>query len=207
MHLARLAALEQAAVVEEDVHELPEHVVERLHQLLADRGVGSGRLELPLGAGGLEGQRQAAALAGDRERRRGLALVLAGPEGDHDVAGLGGQLDLRAERAALGGERQRGQRPLAHDHRMHELHRHVTGVRARGGRAAQGQQPPAAREALGHPVAELREPLALRLEEALVRLRPLGKRPVEHVAAEGVRHAGALAAASGAPIRVSQSRH
>ena len=47
----RLAALEQAAVLEEHVHELPEHVVERLDQLLADGRVVARRRELPLRAG------------------------------------------------------------------------------------------------------------------------------------------------------------
>ena len=36
VHAALLAALEQTAVLEEHVHELPQHVVERLDQLLAD---------------------------------------------------------------------------------------------------------------------------------------------------------------------------
>ena len=47
---ARVAAREQAAVLEEHVHELPEHVVERLDQLLADVAGRRRRLELVLGA-------------------------------------------------------------------------------------------------------------------------------------------------------------
>ena len=72
----------------------------------------------------------------------------------------------RRERPALGRQAERGQRALAHDHRVHELHGHVAGVRARLRRGAERQQPPAAREALGHPVAQLGEPLRLGLEEA-----------------------------------------
>ncbi len=45
---SRVAALEQAAVVEEDVDQLPEHVVEGLDQLLADERVLRLRLEAPL---------------------------------------------------------------------------------------------------------------------------------------------------------------
>jgi hypothetical protein len=149
----RLTALEQPAVVEEDVHELPEHVVERLHELLPDRRVARRRLELPLCPGSGEGQGQAAALAGHAERRGRLAAVLGRTEPDRDVAGLGGQRHLLAEVAPLAGQRDRGQRALADDDRVHELHRHVPRVRAGRRRPPERDQPPAAREALGHPVA------------------------------------------------------
>ena len=66
--LPRLAALEQAAVLEEDVHELPQHVVERLHELLGDERVLGRRRERPLGRVALEGDRQAAALARQAQR-------------------------------------------------------------------------------------------------------------------------------------------
>ena len=102
MRLARVAPLEQPAVVEEDVHELPKHVVERLHEFLADRGVLARRLELPLRAGRRERERQAAALA--REPERGIGV---GAEADHDVARLQRQSGLLVERTALAGERQR----------------------------------------------------------------------------------------------------
>ena len=49
MSAARLAALQQPAVLKEHVHELPEHVVQRLDQLLAHAGIARRRLELPLG--------------------------------------------------------------------------------------------------------------------------------------------------------------
>ena len=68
------AALQQAAVLEEHVHELPEHVVERLDQLLGDeRVVAAGGSNSHSAPTRREGDRQAAALAGQRERRRGLA--------------------------------------------------------------------------------------------------------------------------------------
>jgi hypothetical protein len=178
VHLARLAPLEQAAVIEEHVDQLPQHVVESLHQLLANRGVGHGRLELPLGTGRFEGERQAAALAGDAQRGDGLAPILAGAERNNDVVGFGNQLQLRREGATLAGERNRGQGALADDHRVHELHGDVPRVRAGCGRAADGDQPSAARKALRHPMAKLREPPALGLEEPRVRLGPLGECPV-----------------------------
>ena len=66
MHPAGVAAREQAAVLEEDVDQLPQQVVGGLDQLLAHARVGHGRLELPLRPRRLEGHRQAAA----RPRRR-----------------------------------------------------------------------------------------------------------------------------------------
>ena len=62
------------AVLEEDVHELPQHVIARLDQLLADEGIVLGRVEL------------------DQQRRRVGHL---GAERDHHVVGLGQQLELR----------------------------------------------------------------------------------------------------------------
>ena len=51
-------------MVEEDVDELPEHVVKGLDQLLAHECVGGRWLEVPLGGASLEGNRHAAAVAG-----------------------------------------------------------------------------------------------------------------------------------------------
>ena len=83
------------------------------------------------------------------------------------------------ELAALAAQRDGGQRALADDHRVDELHRDVAGVRARGGRAAERDQAPAAREALRHPVAQPGDPLGLRLEEALAGLDALADQGVE----------------------------
>ena len=74
-------------MVEEDVHQLPQHVVGGLGQLLADVRVGAGRDELPLGAGLAEGQSEAATAAGDLDGTGGLAAVLAGAEHDQHVVG------------------------------------------------------------------------------------------------------------------------
>ena len=168
------ASLEQAAMVEEDVDELPQQVVERLDDLLADERVGDGgEVELPLGAGvGLEGDRQAAALARRGERRERVGMVA---EGHRDVLALGLQRDLVGDRAALAGERQRGQRALADDHRMDELDRDVARVGAVGGRGAEGHETALAREALGHLVAQAREAVGLSGEEAGVGLAALAQ--------------------------------
>ena len=89
-------------------------------------------------------------------------------------------LGLGGERAALGREPERRQRPLADDHRVDELDRDVAGVRARRRRAAEGDQAAAAGEALGHPVTAARERLRLALEEGPVALeaaRRAARRP------------------------------
>src|SRR4051794_19163793 len=137
------------AVLEEHVDQLPHEVVRRLQQLLRDERVGDVRDEAPL-------------VAGVRERHRQAAVV----EVEHDVVRLGQRAEL------LGRERERRQRPLADDHRVHELDRHVAGVRACGRRAGDGEQPPAGLEALGARVAEPRDPLGLGGEEALARRGP-----------------------------------
>src|SRR4051812_6007300 len=157
VHALLGAALEQAAVLEEDVHELPEHVVGRLGQLLAHEGVGARRFELALGAERREGHREAAALARQRHGLPELWAVGRLAEGDDDVAGLGDQVELAEHRAGLAGQPDGRQRALAHDDRVHELDGDVTRVRAPGGRRADRHQPAVAREALGHAVAQARE--------------------------------------------------
>ena len=164
------AALEQAAVVEEDVDELPEHVVEGLDQLLADEGVVDVGDELPGGAAGGEGDRLAPALPGKGHRARGCGSRLARLERDHRVAVGGESAELHLDRATLGADRDRRQRPLADDHRMDELDRDVSRVGARGRRRADRQQPSAAREAGGELMAAASDPLRLALEEPPVRL-------------------------------------
>ena len=130
VQLPRRAALEQAAVVEEHVHELPEHVVERLDQLLADRRVRRGRLELPLGPGALEGEREAAALARERQRR--------GAQSPNAIAMSSGSTasstcDSSGPPSAVSASAGSARLPTITG--MHELDRHVAGVRARRRRA------------------------------------------------------------------------
>ena len=69
------APLQQAAVVEEHVHQLPEHVVEGLGQLLAHERVGAGGHDVPGRAGRAHGDGQAAPPRGARE---GLPRVRVG---------------------------------------------------------------------------------------------------------------------------------
>ncbi|HEV8176899.1 MAG TPA: hypothetical protein VGP44_04355, partial [Gemmatimonadales bacterium] len=52
---AGFAPAEQSAMVEENVHQLPEHMVQRLRQLLAHEGIIARRTEFPLRAGPPEG--------------------------------------------------------------------------------------------------------------------------------------------------------
>ena len=141
--LPRVAALEQPAVLEEHVHELPQQVVERLGQLLAHERVR--RSAAPTRSG-----RQIARQPRSRGRRDGGARLLGGLERDHDVLGRDEQRDLRGQRPALAREPDRRQRALADDHRVDELDRDVARVRARRRRGAERHEPPAAREALRH---------------------------------------------------------
>ena len=89
------------------------------------------------------------------------------------------QLDLGGEITALSRQPDRRQCSLADDHRMDELDRDMADVRAGRRREPEGDQPPAAGEALGHPVAAARDALRLGLEEAPVGLGPLGQQGIE----------------------------
>ena len=198
MQLPRRAALQQSAVVEEHVHELPEHVVERLDELLADRCVLGRRFELPLRAHALERDGEAAELAGRLDGRGGV------PERDRHVVGLDQQPHLPLQRAALRAQGERRQRPLAHDHRVHELDRHVPGVRACGRGPAERDQAAVAGEALRHPVAEASQPLRLGLEESAVCPCALSERALEDVCPERLVHTPTRSADA---IRASHSRH
>ena len=140
--------LEQAAVVEEHVDQLPEHVVERLDQLLAHERVVARRLELPLGAGARRSAivRQPRAARPRAQRRvRSRASGSSAPKAIAMSSGSASSVDLRRERPALAREPDRRQRPLADDHRVDELDRDVAGVRARRRRVRRAR--PAARRA------------------------------------------------------------
>jgi hypothetical protein len=91
------AALEQPTMLEEHVHELPEHVVQGLDELLGDVVFACPRLELPVGADARKGDRQAAADAGSLHYRGSVVGVRAGAESDDDVIGPHQQLDLRGQ--------------------------------------------------------------------------------------------------------------
>ncbi len=116
-------------MIEEDVDELPEHVVQRLDELLADRRVGAGRGEGPAAAltfrdAGAEADRHAAASRGNCQRPSGLLRTRSGgveAEADDDVVRACMGLELTIDGTAFGGQRQGRQRPLADDHRVHEL--------------------------------------------------------------------------------------
>jgi hypothetical protein len=108
-------------VLEEDVHELPDDVVEGLAQLLVDERVVPRRLEPPL-------------VAAEREAKR--------LEFDDRVVRLRDRVQLVAV------EREGGQRALADDDRVDELDGDVMRVRPRLSRAADGEEAAAADEAL-----------------------------------------------------------
>ena len=174
-----VALRQQAAVLEEDVHELPQHVVQGLDQLLADVRVGGRGHELVLGAGRGEGERETATPAPQLEGSRRLSPVVLHVERHHDVLGPGEELQLLGGRPAFAGQTDGGKRALADDHGVHELDGDMTRVRAPGGRRTDGDQAAAAREALGHAVAQPCQPLGLRGEEARVGVGALVEHPLD----------------------------
>ena len=109
--------------------------------------------------------------SGCRARARARApppgrAVLGLAEREHDVLGSrASSATSSASALALAEQRERGQRPLADDHRVHELDRDVARVRGAGGRAGAGQQTAAARAALGDGVAQLGDAAGLALEQ------------------------------------------
>ncbi len=89
MNRSRLTALKQSPVLEEHVHELPQHVVVGLGQLLANEGVLTGRRELPLRAGSLRiGERQRTLVSCPGERAQQRWVLFLGAVGDHNITGI-----------------------------------------------------------------------------------------------------------------------
>ena len=154
----RGAPVEQPAVLEEDVHELPQHVVGRLGQLLGDERVV---------VGGTNSHAAPTAREGD-----GQAAGAAAPHGRATSARRRRPSRCRRARASSADvarrrEPERRQRALADDHRVDELDRDVARRRcASAGDApkASSRPPRAKRSAIA--VAEPREPVGLGAEEA-----------------------------------------
>ena len=113
-------------MVEEDVDQLPEHVVEGPGELLANQRVLDGRLELLLGAHALE----KAMLRQPRARGKSLRGPAASASVPNAIAMSSARRPARpaCSAATLRAQGERGQRPLAHDHRVDELDRDVPGV-------------------------------------------------------------------------------
>ncbi len=166
-------------------------MIERLDELLVDEGVVPGRRRFPLGTDRCEGHSQAAPAAGGGDRRGDLATAA---EPDHDVVRLGEQVDLRGQDAAAGDEPDGGQGALADDHGMDELDRDVAHVGLLLRRPADRDQAAAAGEALGHRVAEARDPGGMLGEEGRVGARApvdlLVERAPDAVGRLGAGHAG-----------------
>ena len=193
-------------MVEEDVHELPQHVVERLDQLLADRRVGAGGSNshsAPAGANASVRQPRSRASASAAAR---LAAVLVGPERDRDVVGLrherrpasarlaalAGQADAPAARACRRspGARtrpRRGGRPSARpaSGRTRPAGRRARSARPSGGRARASRSASASKKS------------------RFARVRSASARSTTSVPSACVTRAPPR----GDPTRASQSRH
>src|SRR5947209_16423058 len=120
------AATQQAPVLEEDVYELPQDVVERLHELLSDVAIAGRRAELPFRSRLRKGDGQRPELASLPHGARRATVVLSDPEGDCDVVGRHERGGLGRELCGAADEGEGGQRALADDDRVQELDGVVT---------------------------------------------------------------------------------
>src|SRR5919198_1430424 len=144
--------VEQPRMLEEDVHEFPEHVVGGLVHLLPEVWIGRGNGEREVGRPGVEGDRQQ--LAGSRLLEEPSGVLL---DPDGDVA-------WPHQREDIVRRRERRQRTLADDHGVHEFDRDVRSVRLRRAGAVR-EQGPAPCECPCHRVAGERDPRLLVREE------------------------------------------
>ena len=143
VHGARAHDPREPSVLEEDVDELPEQVVGVSTSSWRTNGSspgGSSSHSAPMAPNAIVRQPRSRASAQSIPR-----LASLGAERDHDVVGPREQPDLRDKRPSVAAKADRGQRPLADDHRVDELDRDVARVRACLRRAAEREQPPAAR--------------------------------------------------------------
>ncbi len=175
-------------MLEEHVDELPHDVVGRLDQLLGHERVADRRDELQLGADWRECHSKSAAPRSRGERHSGGCV---GAEANRDVCRLGRELNALAQQFALTRERQCRECPLADDHGVHELDGNVVRVRARLGRAREGEQPSSAGKALGGPVTEPRQRVGDLLEVPPACLRAQRQQLIDAVCQTSV--VGALA--------------
>ena len=188
---------EQPAVLEEDVHELPQHVVGGLGQLLRDERVVGRRHEHPLGVDAARRRRSGSPPAARRHRRLDLRARRRTPS--------------RCRRAGRAARRRATSTPSAGSARLPTMTgwTNSTATWRTSERSASvppnatSRPPRAKRSAIRWHSA--REALGLRGEEPLARLRP---RRDERLEASGGRSGGALTRppppASGS--RASQSR-
>ncbi len=140
------------AVLEVHVHRLPEHVVEDLEDLLGDERIVVRRGERVLSRLPRQGERQRAPLP--RRPRAPAPPPRPRPGNAKPITMSSGRSNDRQTRLEVRAQVQRRQRPLADDHRVHELHRDVLGVGG-GGPSTEGEEPPACQKAARHLVAGL----------------------------------------------------
>ena len=199
---ARPAAGEQPAMLEEHVHQLPQHVVTGLHELLPHEGIGARRLQLPLGS--RPARRRSSGNRSARPLERRAISRLGRAEREHVSSGSADRPPGRGA-AALAGQPDRRQGALADDHRMDGLDGDMANVRASGGGGptAISRPPRANRSAIAWHSRAIRSASPRRT----ARSQACAARAARDAPAEprsvGVSHAGAGAAAS----RVSHSRN
>jgi hypothetical protein len=190
-------------VLEEDVHQLPEDVVgggvhllhdagvvRAGHERMRDRARGGDRAAVPAG----QRDREQPEPVGRLQRPQDVGTVAVGRDPEGDVVRSGQQPQLMGEDLVeaevpghaghgrrVGRERERGQRPLADDDRVHELDREVLGVGG-GPAVAEHDQLAAAREPHRHVVTGGGDQLGVVGEQ------PSGYGPVAHGLGRGLLH-------------------
>ena len=197
-----VAALEQAAVLEEHVHELPQHVVERLDQLLARRtgrrvgGANSHSAPRPARTRSSGSRARARAPARRPSRTSSSPNAITMSLGSASSSSCAASGPPSPASASAGSARLPTITGWTNSTATWRASERAAGVRA------EREQPPAAREALGHRVAQPRDPLGLGGEEALARLGAIARERVEAGAASRSRRGPRPAPAP----RASQSR-
>ena len=148
-------------MLQENVHRLPQRVIQDLDHFLVNEWIGDGRFAAVVAFRSRQCQRQCAGSPRLPQRRRHLRVALGRAEPHHDIFGAQYRFEPRTEQRR---DVERRQRALADDHRMHEFHRHVLRI-GRVRTLPEGQQTPARQEALRHDAADFGQPLRFPLEE------------------------------------------
>jgi hypothetical protein len=182
----------QLAALEEDVHRLPQRVIQDFQNLLVDEGMVDRRADGIGAAGPRQRKRHRAACACGVERGFHLGIARWRAEAHHDVFGPHHHVETAAERHR---QVERRQRALADDHRVHELHGHVLRVGGAGA-ATEREQPAAVQEALRHRLTGRGQAVGLAREERFAEV-------VSH--RQGLFHAGGERAGSGHGWPLSRS--
>ena len=158
----------QFAMLEEDVHRLPQRVIQNLDHLLVHERILRGGIERVGAFHAGKSERHCILQVGLLQRGPDFGIAFGRTESHHDVFGMKNGFEPGTKQNR---QIQRGQRALADDHGMNEFHRDV--LRIGGVRAApEGQQPSAAQKSFRHLAAGFSQARRLAREELLEQIVP-----------------------------------